>query len=548
MPETDDVVTWGDGQRGRVLHVMTEGTLDVPGGDSVEASPEDPAILVAVWEETGGAWAETDRVAGGLASDFAIVGETEDPTDEDDDPSDDIVVVVDESASRSAAPSLERRTADARWEVREEPDGSVGLRGYAAVFDSPAHGEVVKRGAFDSSLADGPVVELLFDHEGIPMASTRGGTMSLSVDDNGLVVDVPALDMDSPYVRSIVSAMRRGDLQKMSFAFFTREDYYDPESRTRELRAVDLVDVSVVTRPWYSDTSVALKSDATDLVEARASATSEQDASAADLGTPTPIPTGDNRMSDHDIDSVEARSEESAAELEARVAAVEARTDLEARITELEARAAATAEARAYDNVARVTREERTYSSESDARGVSFIHDVVARTFGDMDASQRLARHQQEERVERGSGLESRAVGTSALGALVVPQYLTDLVAPLARAGRPLADITNRMALPAEGMTVEIPRITTGTSAAVQATQNSSVSETNLDETTLSVPVVTIAGQQTISVQALSRGRGTEQVILRDLVSAYNTALDAQLIAGSGQNGQHLGILGTSSL
>lgn len=253
-------------------------------------------------------------------------------------------------------------------------------------------------------------------------------------------------------------------------------------------------------------------------------------------------------MSDHDIDSVEARSEESAAELEARVAAVEARTDLEARITELEARAAATAEARAYDDVARVTREERTYNPEADARGVSFLHDVVARTFGDMDAAQRLSRHSQEERVERGSSLESRAIGTSALGALVVPQYLTDLVAPLARAGRPVADIANRMPLPAEGMTVEIPRITTGTSAATQATQNTSVSETNLDETTLSIPVVTIAGQQTVSVQALSRGRGTEQIILRDLVAAYNTELDAQLIGGSGSTGFHRGILNTAAI
>ena len=459
-------------------------------------------------------------------------------------------------------PNLERRTADARWEVREEPDGTVGLRGYAAVFDAPAHGEVVKRGAFDRSLAEGATVELLFDHEGIPMASTRAGTMSLTSDENGLVVDVPALDMESPYVKSIVSAMRRGDLQKMSFAFFTREDYYDPESRTRELRDVSLVDVSVVTRPWYDQTSVALKSDAPDLVEARdASATSEQDETEdrddvapeveADLGTPTPSETGESRMSDHDIvePAVEARSEEStSAELESRVAAVEARADLEARIANLETRAAATADARAYDQVARVTREERTYNPDADKRGVSFIHDVVARTFGDMDASQRLAKHQSEERVERGSTLESRAIGTSALGALVVPQYLTDLVAPLARAGRPLADICNNMPLPAEGMTVEIPRITTGTSAAVQETQNTNVSETNLDETTLSVPVVTIAGQQTISVQALSRGRGTEQVILRDLVSAYNTALDAQLIGGSGSNGQHRGIRNVSGI
>lgn len=253
-------------------------------------------------------------------------------------------------------------------------------------------------------------------------------------------------------------------------------------------------------------------------------------------------------MSDHDIDSVEARSDESAAELESRVAAVEARADLEARIANLESRATATAEARAYDGVARVTREERTYNPDSDKRGVSFIHDVIARTFGDMDAAQRLSKHQAEERTERGSSLESRAIGTSALGALVVPQYLTDLVAPLARAGRPTADICNIMPLPAEGMTVEIPRVTTGTSAATQATQNSSVSETNLDETTLSVPVVTIAGQQTVSVQALSRGRGTEQIIIRDLVSAYNTQLDAQIIGGSGSTGFHRGILNTASI
>ena len=254
-------------------------------------------------------------------------------------------------------------------------------------------------------------------------------------------------------------------------------------------------------------------------------------------------------MSELDIDSVEAaRSDESAAELESRVAAIEARVDLEARIAELESRAAATAEARAYDDVARVTREARTYSAEGDRRGVSFIHDVVARTFGDLDAAQRLARHQQEERVERHGAIESRAVGTAAFGALVVPQYLTDLVAPLARAGRPTADICNIMPLPAEGMTVEIPRITTGTSAAVQEFQTSSVSETNIDETTLTVDVRTIAGQQTISVQALSRGRGTEQVVIRDLVSAYNTTLDSQILNGSGSNGQHRGIRNVSGI
>jgi HK97 family phage prohead protease/HK97 family phage major capsid protein len=548
MPIENDVVTWGDNMRGRVLHVMTEGTLDVPGGGpSIDATPDDPAALVAVWESSDDGWVETDRVAGARVSDLTVVEPDAASTDDDDDEDEGLY-----ESTRNRELKFERRSVDARWEVREEPDGTVGLRGYAAVFDAPAHGEVVTRSAFDRTLAEGPVVELLFDHDGIPMASTRGGTMTLSTDDTGLIVDVPSLDMDSPHVRSIVSAMRRGDLQKMSFAFYTLRDAYDSKTQLRSLEDVELVDVSIVTRPWYDATSVALKADNKDLVEARASAISEpvDTALAADATSETPTPSetiGESRMSDHDIvEPVEARSEDTAAtELNNRVAAVEARADLEARIVELESRAAAAADKRAYDDVARVSREERTYNPDADKRGVSFIHDVVARTFGDMDAAQRLSRHQQEERTDRGSHLESRAIGTSALGAIVVPQYLVDLVAPVARAGRPLADIANRMALPAEGMTVEIPRITTGTSAAVQATQNTSVSETNLDETTLSVPVVTIAGQQTISVQGLSRGRGTEQIIIRDLVAAYNTQLDSQLIAGAGSNGEHRGILNT---
>lgn len=457
---------------------------------------------------------------------------------------------------------IERRSVDATWEVREAPDGTVGLTGYAAVFDAPAHGEVVSRGAFDRTLAQGAVVELLFDHGGIPLASTRGGTMTLRTDDTGLVVDVPSLDVaGSSYAASIVSAMKRSDLQKMSFAFYPVRESIGPDG-VRSLEDVELVDVSIVTRPWYDSTSVALKSDALDLVEARAATTSETDETevrddvAADV-EPTSDPStpsltiGETRMSENDIvEPVEARSEDDAAtaQLEARIAAVEARTDLEARIADLESRSAAVAETRAYDSVARVEREERTYNPDADKRGVSFLSDVISRTFGDVEAAQRLARHAQEERTERGSAIETRAIGTSALGAIVVPQYLVDLYAPALRAGRPLADITNRMALPAEGMTVEIPRITTGTSAAVQATQATGVSETDLDETTLSVPVVTIAGQQTVSLQGISRGRGTEQIIVRDLVSAYNTALDSQLINGSGSSGQHRGIRNVSGI
>jgi HK97 family phage prohead protease/HK97 family phage major capsid protein len=455
-------------------------------------------------------------------------------------------------------PNIERRSVHARWELRDEPDGGIGLRGYAAVFDSEAHGEVIRSSAFTRTLEAGADVRLLIDHEGIPLARTTSGTMTLSVDEVGLVVDVPDLDMTSPRVQTVVSALRRGDLSQMSFAFAPVEESFDSDRRVRELLDVDLFDVSVVAYPWYEATTVEVNSTPS-LVEIRSTDADDPDDDDEDDGdvpdddedesenTQPTRESGDSRMSDDIRESAEVRSED-ATVAESRIADLEGRAALEDRIAALESRSAGAAEKRAYDEVARVTRDERTYNPDADRRGQSFLSDVVARFTGDFDAAQRLSRHMVEERTERGAGIESRAVGTAAFGALVVPQYLTDLVAPVARAGRPTADICNRMALPPEGMTVEIPRITTGTTVAVQATQNTAVSETNLDETTLSVPVVTIAGQQTVSIQAISRGRGVEQVVVRDLVSAYNTLLDQQIVEGAAGTGEHRGILATANI
>lgn len=190
---------------------------------------------------------------------------------------------------------------------------------------------------------------------------------------------------------------------------------------------------------------------------------------------------------------------------------------------------AAAAPAPKYDEVARVGAEARTYSPESDPRGKQFLRDVAASFLGGFDARERITRHMREERVERGDMLE-RAAGTSAFAGLVVPQYLTDLVAPAAAAARPFANICNSHELPASGTTVNISRITTATSAAAQASENSAVSETNIDDTLLTETMFTVAGQQTLSRQAIDRGTGTEEITLDDLVRRYHTSLDAKLL------------------
>ncbi len=182
----------------------------------------------------------------------------------------------------------------------------------------------------------------------------------------------------------------------------------------------------------------------------------------------------------------------------------------------------------------RVGDEPLTYSQES---GRSFFRDLYASQFHhDPSAQQRISRHSSEMDVEHRDGTTANYAG------LVVPQYLVSLAAELARAGRPFANLCTPMPLPNSGMTLNISRVTTGSSAAVQATENTAVSETDIDDTLLTIDVRTIAGQQDISRQALDRGEGIDALIMADLSSAIATTLDEGCLYGDGTSGALLGL------
>jgi HK97 family phage portal protein len=63
-----DFVSWdssGGRARGRIDHVMDYGTLDIPDTDfKIEATEEDPAALITVYEEVSGGWRATDTQVG----------------------------------------------------------------------------------------------------------------------------------------------------------------------------------------------------------------------------------------------------------------------------------------------------------------------------------------------------------------------------------------------------------------------------------------------------------------------------------------------------
>lgn len=177
--------------------------------------------------------------------------------------------------------------------------------------------------------------------------------------------------------------------------------------------------------------------------------------------------------------------------------------------------------------------EHRTYARETDPKGLRFLSDVVADFRGDRRASDRLSRHLEEERHERGDVVE-RAVTTGAAPGTIVPQYLIDLYAPKGRPGRKFADMCRHHDLPGTGMTVYIPRQTATTAAGEQSAELETVVEEDYGDELIPVPVRTVSGSQTISLQASQRGLGTEDIVFEDLLKSYNTALDSRLINAPG--------------
>ena len=199
---------------------------------------------------------------------------------------------------------------------------------------------------------------------------------------------------------------------------------------------------------------------------------------------------------------------------------------------------------------AKVKREERTYTKQKNVAGLtSFFTDAYNSSVnGDYEARARLDRHGAEVRSE-GEGVESRATNTASFAGLVIPQYLVQLAALALRNGRPIANVCNAQTLPDQGMSLIIPRGTTAATEASQATENTAVSSTDEVWANLTVPVVTIAGQQDVSRQSLERGMpGIDQLIYADLAGAYHAELDRQVINGTGASNQMLGILQTSGI
>ena len=115
--------------------------------------------------------------------------------------------------------------------------------GYAAVFDRPDRGgDVVRKGAFAATLQRGEAIPLLWQHRpGVVI----GRIEHLSEDERGLR-GIGELGSGEDAAR-VAGLLERGALDGLSFGYRVREA--ERGAGVRELRALDLVEVSVVAQP-----------------------------------------------------------------------------------------------------------------------------------------------------------------------------------------------------------------------------------------------------------------------------------------------------------
>ena len=179
-------------------------------------------------------------------------------------------------------------------EIRAEQDETKEeyvIEGYPIVFN-----QKTDMGDWDevidpASVGDGTVLRdaaLMIGHDFgmIPLAHSRrnngSGTMTLTPDEHGVAMRAVLDVKNNPRAAEAYSAIKRGDMTGMSFAFIANEERWEDLDTERPLRRItgfaNVLEVSLVAFPAYKGTSVqaAAEGDALDSVRASLESAKQQ--------------------------------------------------------------------------------------------------------------------------------------------------------------------------------------------------------------------------------------------------------------------------------
>lgn len=172
---------------------------------------------------------------------------------------------------------LVTRAYVAEFRAAEEESEKGVIEGTPIVFNQRTriydwageYDEIIERGALEG--ADLKDVRLFVNHDfnKIALARSKNGnensTMSFNIDDDGLHMKAQLDTENNAEARALYSAIKRGDMDGMSFAFRIKDDEWkdiDSDLPTRIIKRISIVhEVSVVNFPAYQGTSISARSE-----------------------------------------------------------------------------------------------------------------------------------------------------------------------------------------------------------------------------------------------------------------------------------------------
>ena len=156
----------------------------------------------------------------------------------------------------------------------EEDERGAYIEGYPIVFNQETviggfYREIIAPESVNESLLRDVALMIGHDFGMVPLAhsrrNTENSTMRLSIDDHGVRMRA-LLDIENnPKAKEAYSAVKRGDLSGMSFAFTTEKESWEDLDAEKPLRRITgmgkIYEVSLVAFPAYEGTSVQAASE-----------------------------------------------------------------------------------------------------------------------------------------------------------------------------------------------------------------------------------------------------------------------------------------------
>lgn len=222
----------------------------------LKSDPDDQAVMAAIEEADS-------------AIDKAIIAQSKDGHEDARSASAPVVSSREWATAKRAFTSLVERppshTITAEVRMGEDDGAAANFAGYASTTGVPyavrdwlgEYEETILPGAFAKTLREQGDVPLLFNHDGVPLASTSSGTSRLAEDGTGLRNEAD-FDRRDALTNSICVQLERGVLNKMSFSFRAIKDAWNDLYDERGVGEAALYDTSIVTYPANPTTSAEL--------------------------------------------------------------------------------------------------------------------------------------------------------------------------------------------------------------------------------------------------------------------------------------------------